>query len=245
MVDEHVAISLVIPAYNEEKLLPRLLESVDIAANRFKLGAEKIEIIVANNASTDATSQISKQSNCIVVDVEKRMIAAARNGGAEAAKGKIIAFVDADSVIHPEIFNKIKTSLADDKVIGGATGINFDRSSMGINFTFAMVKPMIQLMGLESGVVFCRRKDFLAVNGYPEDELVAEDVKFLKNLKAYGKKQGRRFRVLKGAITLTSSRKFDQYGDWHFFKVMPKMIFLKLFSKNKFKEFIDGYWYKR
>jgi len=45
-------ISLVIPAYNEEKYLPRLLDSVDAARARFA-GRGDVEVIVADNVSTD------------------------------------------------------------------------------------------------------------------------------------------------------------------------------------------------
>lgn len=50
------AISLVIPAQNESKLLPRLLNSIEIARDRFFIGREQIEVVVAVNGSTDATA---------------------------------------------------------------------------------------------------------------------------------------------------------------------------------------------
>ncbi len=97
--------SLVIPAYNEEQYLPRLLDSIDIARDRYRQGRDAIEVIVANNASTDRTAEIATARGCSVVFVEKRAIAAARNGGARFARGEILAFIDADSAIHPETFN--------------------------------------------------------------------------------------------------------------------------------------------
>ena len=46
-------ISLIIPAHNESRLLPRLLDTVDVARERFADGSDAIEVIVADNASTD------------------------------------------------------------------------------------------------------------------------------------------------------------------------------------------------
>ncbi len=90
-----------IPAYNEEKLLPRLLENVDVSRGRYRGNPAAIEIIVADNASTDLTASIASRAGCRVVRVVKRCIASVRNQGASAATGDILCFVDADGQIHP------------------------------------------------------------------------------------------------------------------------------------------------
>ncbi len=56
MPEAPIRISLVIPAWNEERYLPRLLDSVDAARARYRGGADRIEVIVADNASTDRTA---------------------------------------------------------------------------------------------------------------------------------------------------------------------------------------------
>ena len=60
-------------------------------------GAQPYEIIVADDASTDATAEIARQNNSCVVSVNHRQIAATRNSGAKAAQGERLFFVDADS----------------------------------------------------------------------------------------------------------------------------------------------------
>src|SRR5947207_14065985 len=87
--------TLVIPAHNEETLLPRLLDTVDVARARYSFGAGAIEVIVADNASTDRTAEIAAARGCRVVSVAKRAIAAARNGGAAEASRPILGLVDA------------------------------------------------------------------------------------------------------------------------------------------------------
>lgn len=236
-------ISLLIPAYNEARYLPRLLDSAQAAAERY--GAGRVEIIVADNGSTDATAELAAARGCTVVPVAKRLIAAARNGAAAAARGRILAFVDADSLIHPDSFTAIAAAMADEATVGGATGVRFDRASWGIDTTVALVKPMVRLLGLDSGIVFCRAEDFRAVGGYPEDERIAEDVKFLLALKALGRRRGQRFRVLEGVATLTSARKFDEHGDWHFFRMMPGLTLLRFLSRRRFDAFVERYWYRR
>jgi len=100
-------ISLVIPAWNEAALLPRLLDSVEIAREHWRRSGGDdgdIEVILADNGSSDATAKIAAERGCVVVPVSKRVIAASRNGGAAAARGEILCFVDADSRLHPDCF---------------------------------------------------------------------------------------------------------------------------------------------
>ena len=85
-------ISLVIPAWNEAACLPRLLDTVDAARKLYRHGSDRIEVIVADNESTDETPQIAAARGCHVEHVPKRLIAAARNGGAGAARGDTLAF---------------------------------------------------------------------------------------------------------------------------------------------------------
>jgi len=53
-------LSLVIPAYNEASCLPRLLDTIDAARQRYAGGAGAIEVIVADNSSTDDTAAIAR-----------------------------------------------------------------------------------------------------------------------------------------------------------------------------------------
>ena len=168
-------ISLVIPAFNEEQYLPLLLDSINSARQQYEAGSDEVEIIVADNASTDGTADLARTRGCRVVQVEKRAIAAVRNAGARIATGHILAFVDADSQIHPDTFNAIERTLASDRVVVGATTVRYSRTSPSIALTTLVATTLFQLTGLDAGVVFCRRADWQAVGGYNEDRLWLED----------------------------------------------------------------------
>jgi len=236
--------SLIIPAFNEAALLPRLLDSVDAARSRFNGGSNAIEVIVADNASTDTTAEIASARGCVVAAVEKRCIAAARNGGAAVARGAILCFIDADMRVHPETFNVIADTLTNPRVVAGATGVTLERWSVGLAMTWIVMMPMVWLVGIDTGVVFCRRGDFETIEGYDELRMVAEDVDFLLRMRKLGKPRGQRLTRARSAKAIASTRKFDTYGDWHYFTQMPRMAWRMLRDPHVRDDFVRRYWYE-
>lgn len=235
--------SLVIPAYNEENYLPRLLNSVDRARENYVNGPDAIEVIVADNNSTDRTAEVARDRGCRVVPVEKRCIASARNGGAAVASGEVLCFIDADSQVHPDTFNVIHRDFVPEKYVAGATGVTMERMSLGIFFAYCMMVPMVWVMKMDTGAVFCRREDFKMIGGYNEGRLFAEDVQFLMNLRALGKPRGQKFARLTQVKAIASTRKFDIHGDWHYFAMLLKAPFLASIFKGKLDAFAREYWY--
>ena len=236
--------SLCIPAYNEAELLPRLLDSVEVARERFGGEPGAIEVIVGNNASTDATAAVARARGCVVVDVATRAIAAARNGAASAARGSILCFIDADSILHPETFNEIEAIMQSGKCAVGATGVWMERMSLGIALTWLLMVPPTRIFGVDTGVVFCRREDFVATGGYREQMIVAEDVDFIWRMKRLGRKRGARFMRVPTARAITSTRKFDRHGDWHYFRIMLGVPFTLLFARAAMRKMVRRYWYE-
>ena len=236
-------LSLIVPAYNEEALVPRLLDSVDVARAAYAGRAGEVEVIVADNLSTDATARIARERGCRVVRVERRVIAAARNGGAAAARGSILCFVDADSRLHPETFNQIERTMATGRYIAGATGVTLERWSLGLAATYLLMVAMVIPLRMDTGVVFCRREDFEAIGGYDESRLYAEDVVFLWTLRRLGKRRGQRLVRATAAKAVASTRKFDQHGDWHYFRYLPLWAWRSLRSRDV-DEIARAYWYE-
>lgn len=236
--------SLVVPAYNEARWLPSLLDSVDAARARCRGGSSSVEVIVADNASTDRTAEIAVARGCRVVRVETRSIAAARNGGARIARGEILLFADADSRIHPGTFDAVDEALESDRIVGGATGVTLDRWSPGIALTFALMVPLVWATGMDTGVVFCRREDFAAVGGYDEHRRFAEDVFFLLALRRLGRSRRRRLARLRSVKAVASTRKFDEHGDWHYVRMILSLPFACLLAPRFAAKTVERYWYR-
>jgi glycosyltransferase involved in cell wall biosynthesis len=237
-----VLLSLVIPAYNEAAFLPRLLATVKNAREQFRYGADKIEIIVSDNGSTDETIRIATDAGCRIARAEPRCIAAARNAGAAIARGEVICFVDSDAQIHPETFNVVYDFMQRPDVVGGATGVRPERWSVGIALTYAILVVVAAATRLDTGLVFCRRWDFVTIGGYDETMKFAEDVRFHADLWRIGRKRGARLVRASKAKSIFSMRKFDRFGDWHYFPMMAKAPWY-LLNQRAGDTLAERYWY--
>jgi glycosyltransferase involved in cell wall biosynthesis len=235
--------SVIIPAYNEEQYLPRLLDSIEVARSNYSGGPDEIEVIVADNDSTDRTAEVASAHGARVVSVKKRRIAAARNGGGRAARGEIVCFIDGDSAIDPQTFDAIDKAMSSGRYVAGSTSVILERKSLGLMITYFLMMPLAFLTRMDTGVVFCRRKDFEAVGGYDESRLYAEDLIFLLALRRLGRGRGQRLTRLKGVKALGATRKFDQFGDWHYFWMLGH-AFKSLITWNWHDEKLaERYWY--
>lgn len=97
----NVKISVVIPAYNEEKYLSKCLESLKNQTYK------TFEIIIVDNGSSDATADIAKKYNIIIIHESKKGVGAARKKGFAQAQGDIIVSTDADCSFPPDWLEKI------------------------------------------------------------------------------------------------------------------------------------------
>ena len=199
--------------------------------------------VVADNASSDATAAVATAHGDRVAPVAKRVIAAARNGGAALAAGEILAFVDADVRIHPDTFGALDRMLANGRAVAGATGIRPERWSLGFAVTWALLVPFVVLTRMDTGVVCCRREDFRAVGGYDESRLFAEDVDLLLRLRGFGRDRGQRLGRARGAKAIASMRKFDQHGEWHYFALGLRGLHALVTGRGE-RELADWYWYQ-
>jgi len=100
-MESHV-ISIVIPAYNEERYLAKCLKSLKEQDYQ-----GQYEIIVVDNGSDDSTSQVARDFECKVVFCPKRGVVYARETGLKASSGEIIVQADADTVYPSNWLSRI------------------------------------------------------------------------------------------------------------------------------------------
>src|SRR6266545_6169529 len=100
-------VSVVIPAFNEERLIGETLRHVQSSMTAFSRRNWETELIVCNNNSTDRTAEIAQAAGATVVFEPVNQIARARNRGVEGASGDWLIFVDADSHPSTELFDEV------------------------------------------------------------------------------------------------------------------------------------------
>lgn len=116
-------ISVVITAFNEEKNLPKCLESLvsqDFPSNNY-------EIIVVNNNSTDKTAQIARSFGARVINESKQGNTFAAKKGMDSARNEVIAMIDADTVADKNWLSEIYRIFENPKIVG-ATGMGYVKS---------------------------------------------------------------------------------------------------------------------
>ena len=215
-----VPISVIIPAHNEEKYIERCITSIKKSAKQFR---GNVEIIVVCNRCSDRTAEIAKSNGAVVVWNEDRCIAKVRNAGIAVASGKIIVTIDADNRMTKGTLSEIYHLLKTGKYIGGGAPIRFERYSFPLWCNDMLCRISFGITGLYSGIFWAKKDSFDAIGGFA-DQKAMEDVATAKMLKKYGKKQGKEYTTLRNNYLINSTRKFDDLGDWLYFKLMFQNI---------------------
>ena len=119
-------VSVVLPAFNEEKLLPAALAAVKAAASAFTARGWEWECVVCDNNSTDGTSAVACAAGATVVFEPVNQIGRARDAGARVATGEWLVFIDADSTPSAELFASIATRIAEGRALGGGSTVELE-----------------------------------------------------------------------------------------------------------------------
>ena len=112
-------VSVVVCAYNAERTMDQCLASLE------RLNYPDYEVIVVNDGSTDRTLAISERyTYCRIISQANRGLSVARNVGAEAATGEIVAYTDSDCVADPDWLNYLAATM-ETKGLVACGGPNF------------------------------------------------------------------------------------------------------------------------
>jgi cellulose synthase/poly-beta-1,6-N-acetylglucosamine synthase-like glycosyltransferase len=166
-VDKSPAISIIVPAYNEEKLLAVSLQAVKAAASAFTAAGLTWELVVCDNNSTDRTAEIARAETAKVVFEPVNQIGRARNTGASVATGEWLLFIDADSQPSRELLADAAALTARaDVLLAGAT-ITLEEQTLVVRLLCGVWNSVSRLRRLVAGsFILVRAKAFREVGGF-------------------------------------------------------------------------------
>ena len=206
-------LSIIIPAFNEERLIERCLQSIStsLAANIKPIFTS--EIIVVNNNSTDNTANLARQAGAQVVFEPINQIGRARNAGAAGATGDWLLFVDADSVLNPGLVADILRLIEDGKSVGCGSTLHMQGLPWWANWTLQLWTGTSILFRWAAGaLVVCRSDAFRDVGGFNQELYAADEIRLSADLKQWGRQRGLQFIILTEHPLETSSRKVTLYS---------------------------------
>lgn len=235
--------SVVVPAFNEERLLPESLAAIGTATRAFTDAGWSTELIVCDNNSTDRTAEIARAAGATVVFEPHNQIARARNRGAGAARGEWLVFVDADSYPDAELFGDVVREAAAGCIGGGATvAVDID-DAVARAWVGAWNRLSRTLKWAAGSFIFCEAAAFRELGGFSEDFYAGEEIEFSRRLKRLARRRGQRMVILHRHPLRTSERKARLYTLREHLAFMLKTLLLggrNLRSRNACHLWYDG-----
>jgi cellulose synthase/poly-beta-1,6-N-acetylglucosamine synthase-like glycosyltransferase len=203
-------ISVIIPARNEEKNLPELLESLKNQTYK-----KKFEIIVVDGKSKDRTREIAKSYGCRVIVQKKLGISNARNLGWKKAKGNVLIFLEADHKVNKDFVKNVEKTFKDRKV-KCARPIVIPLKRNWIQKTLAVQIELTtrRQRAWEFPTIF-RKEVLKKTGGWDESIDFAEDREFPQRLKRLGFKTVLLKNCIVYAKPVDSLGKLFKQGRWY------------------------------
>ncbi len=230
-------ISIVIPAYNEEKYIDKTLQSVN------KLEKKKgwqVELLVVNGGSTDKTAEIARNYGARVINEPHRGIGFARQQGLLQAKGEIVAYTDADTIVPKDWLLKHVEALSQPGVVFSYGTFRVYDGRFPYYQHINYIQPHIlwwfhHLFGLPiaagQNLAFWRKKALL-VGGFDANIKVMEDVDLAVRMKKIG-----RLAFLPNLIVYSSGRRSRE--GLGFYHRMISTLIQYAFGNRKLRGFPD------
>ena len=219
-------ISVVVPAFNEERLLGESLARIKSAANAFAQRGWDFELIVCDNNSTDRTAEIARAAGATVVFEPINQIARARNSGAAAATGDWLIFVDADSRPSAGLFAEVAGQISSGCCLAGGSTVRMDEKFLLAGF-FTWTWNWSSRMGrwLAGSFIFVEAAAFREIGGFNNELFAAEELDLSKRLKRLAREKGREIVILHSHPLVTSARKMRLYTMRDHLKLLVRILF--------------------
>jgi glycosyltransferase involved in cell wall biosynthesis len=221
-----VKISVIIPAFNEERLLGATLARVKSATEAFTRRGWETELIVCDNNSTDRTGEIARAAGATVVFEPINQIARARNAGTATATGDWLIFVDADSQPSTELFADVTGQIQSGRCLAGGSTVRMDEEFLLSGFLTWIWNSSSRMGRLLAGsFIFVEAAMFRKIGGFNNELFAAEELDLSRRLKQLARETGRGIVILHSHPLVTSARKMRLYTAWDHLKLVTHVLF--------------------
>jgi len=235
-------ISVVIPAYNEEKHINTCLDCI-IKDSQGKT----VEIIVVDNASSDNTYSIAQNKKGVkAIREEKKGVMKARQKGYSESTGDIIAFIDADNRIPEGWIDRVIKEFENDKNLACISGpyLYYDLSKIKEFlvkiYWYGLAMPLYWIVGYMAvfGNFAIRREVLEKMNGLDTSiEFYGDDTNTARRASKFGKSK-----FIMSHCVYSSGRRLNQQGLFNLLKeyglnFLSEVILHKPITKDKYKGF--------
>src|SRR4051812_9071511 len=222
-----VKVSIVVPAFNEEKLIGSTLGSIKAAATSFTAIGWLVELIVCDNNSTDGTAGLALAQGAKVVFEPINQIGRARNRGASVATGDWLIFVDADSHPSPELFADVAHVIQQGRFLAGGSTVKLEGA-------YPVAKLITHAWNILSRIqkwapgsfIFCERSAFEKTGGFSNELFVSEEIELFRRFHRLARKQKKRIVILHRHPLLTSARKMRLYSRREHLRFLVRTVLL-------------------
>ena len=217
--------SVVIPAYNEARLIGETLRRVKSATAAFTRRGWETEIIVCDNNSSDCTAELARAAGAMVVFEPVNQIARARNRGAEAATGDWLIFVDADTHPGAGLFEAVAELIATSRCLAGGATVTMDTNHGPGRALVKLWNWISRTFRLVAGsFIFCEARAFRKIGGFNNELFASEEIDISKRFKALARAEGRTIVILDRHPVMTSARKLHLYTMREHWRFVAKTI---------------------
>ncbi len=226
-MSQPLAISIVVPAFNEERLIADSLRAVKAAAGAICEAGLGWELVVCDNNSTDRTAEIARSEGAKVVFESVNQIGRARNTGAAAASGEWLLFIDADSQPSRELLaDVVELTRRRDVLLAGAT-VALDDGGLAARAVCGVWNTVSRIRRLVAGsFILVRTAAFREVGGFDLKFFAGEELDLALRLqKRVGRRENQRTVILHRHPLRTSARKLKLYSKGEMGRFFIKSIF--------------------
>jgi glycosyltransferase involved in cell wall biosynthesis len=220
-----VKVSLVVPAFNEERLLGESLANIRAAAAAFAARGWQSELIVCDNNSTDRTAEIARAAGAAVVFEPFNQISRARNTGAAHATGDWLVFVDADSSPSRGLFAEALERMGGGACLAGGSILSRENMPGAAGLAVGLWNAISRINRWAAGsFIFCETAAFRELGGFSEALFASEELDLFRRLKRLAREKGRTIEILHRHPLRTSNRKLALYGWREFLRFFLKTV---------------------